>query len=278
MANTTNFNWETPDDTDLVKDGAAAIRTLGNSIDTSFVDLKGGTTGQVLSKASNTDLDFTWVAQDDSNAIQNALLTTTGDTIYASSASTPARLGIGSSGQVLTVSGGVPTWATPSAGEGWTQVSTGSTTSGSALNLSSLTTYGRYKLLFNAVTVASGPVAFQVRFNSDSGTNYDYDLIRQVGSTTSGAGAFSATQSHADNIYLDTIANTSYLSIEIHGCRSTTAYKRFQNHFGVLNNAGAATNIFSSGIYKSNSAVTSINISLSSSSFAAGTYYLYGSD
>jgi hypothetical protein len=60
MANTTNFNWETPDDTDLVKDGAAAMRTLGNSIDTSFVDLKGGTTGQVLAKASGTDLDYTW--------------------------------------------------------------------------------------------------------------------------------------------------------------------------------------------------------------------------
>jgi len=60
MANTTNFGWETPDDTDLVKDGAAAIRTLGSSIDTSFVDLKGGTTGQLLAKASNTDMDFTW--------------------------------------------------------------------------------------------------------------------------------------------------------------------------------------------------------------------------
>ena len=64
MANTTNFNWETPDDTDLVKDGAAAIRTLGNSIDTSFVDLKGGTTGQILSKSSNTDLDYTWITND----------------------------------------------------------------------------------------------------------------------------------------------------------------------------------------------------------------------
>ena len=64
MANTTNFNWETPDDTDLVKDGAAAIRTLGNGVDTSFIDLKGGTSGQILSKASNTDLDFTWIAND----------------------------------------------------------------------------------------------------------------------------------------------------------------------------------------------------------------------
>lgn len=60
MAITTNFGWETPDDTDLVKDGAAAMRTLGNSIDTSFVDLKGGTSGQVLAKNSNTDLDYVW--------------------------------------------------------------------------------------------------------------------------------------------------------------------------------------------------------------------------
>ena len=61
MATTTNFGWTTPNDTDLVKDGAAAIRTLGSSIDTSFVDLKGGTTGQVLAKATATDLDFSWV-------------------------------------------------------------------------------------------------------------------------------------------------------------------------------------------------------------------------
>lgn len=64
MANTTNFGWETPDDTDLVKDGAAAMRTLGSAIDTSMADLRGGTTGQILSKNSNTDMDFVWVAND----------------------------------------------------------------------------------------------------------------------------------------------------------------------------------------------------------------------
>ena len=64
MATTTNFGWETPDDVDLVKDGAAAMRTLGNSIDASFVDLKGGTSGQILSKASATDLDYTWITND----------------------------------------------------------------------------------------------------------------------------------------------------------------------------------------------------------------------
>lgn len=49
-------------------------------------------------------------------AIQKTLTTTTGDIIYASSANTPARLGIGSTGQVLTVSGGVPSWSAPAGG------------------------------------------------------------------------------------------------------------------------------------------------------------------
>jgi hypothetical protein len=61
----------------LVKDGAAAIRTLGQSIDTSLMDLEGGTTGQVLSKASNTDMDFTWIEQDDTTVSFNAQTGTT---------------------------------------------------------------------------------------------------------------------------------------------------------------------------------------------------------
>jgi len=57
---TTNFSFPIPQSTDLVKDGATAIAALGTSVDTQFVDLKGGTTGQVLAKASNTDLDYSW--------------------------------------------------------------------------------------------------------------------------------------------------------------------------------------------------------------------------
>ncbi len=58
---TTNFGWTVPQSTDLVKDGATAISTLGSGIDTSLVDLKGGTSGQLLAKNSNTDLDYTWI-------------------------------------------------------------------------------------------------------------------------------------------------------------------------------------------------------------------------
>lgn len=116
---TTNFGWDIPQSTDLVKDGATAIAALGQDIDTALVDLKGGTTGQVLAKATNTDLDFTWVAQDDSNAIQNAIVDAKGDLISATAADTPARLAVGTNGQVLTADSSTATglkWATVGGG------------------------------------------------------------------------------------------------------------------------------------------------------------------
>jgi hypothetical protein len=65
MATTTpNFGWPVPTSTDLVKDGATAIEALGDAIDASMVDLEGGTTGQILAKASNTDMDFAWITND----------------------------------------------------------------------------------------------------------------------------------------------------------------------------------------------------------------------
>jgi len=116
---TPNFNWPVPTSTDLVKDGATAIEALGDSIDASLVDLKGGTTGQVLSKTSGTDMDFTWVTSDDANAIQNTIVDAKGDLIAATAADTPARLAVGTNGQVLTADSTAATglaWATASSG------------------------------------------------------------------------------------------------------------------------------------------------------------------
>ena len=99
MAPTTpNHAWDIPQSTDLVKDGATAIATLGQDIDTSFVGLKGGTTGQVLSKTSGTDLAFTWTAAGISATIVDAK----GDIIAATAADTVSRLAVGTNGYVLT--------------------------------------------------------------------------------------------------------------------------------------------------------------------------------
>ena len=53
-----------PTASDLVTDLPADFETFGQAVATSMADLLGGTTGQILSKASNTDMDFTWVTND----------------------------------------------------------------------------------------------------------------------------------------------------------------------------------------------------------------------
>lgn len=113
---TSNFNWQMPTATDLVTDLPADFEVFGQAVDTSMADLKGGTSGQVLSKNSNADMDFVWVTSDDANAIQNTIVDAKGDLIGATAADTPARLAVGTNGQVLTADSTAATglaWATP---------------------------------------------------------------------------------------------------------------------------------------------------------------------
>jgi hypothetical protein len=143
MATTTpNFGWPVPTSTDLVKDGATAIEALGDSIDASLLDLKGGTSGQVLSKNSNTDMDFTWVTSDDANAIQNTIVDAKGDLIAATAADTPARLAVGTNGHVLTADSTAATgikWAAPAGGGKVLQVVSASTTTVTSVTGTTLT-------------------------------------------------------------------------------------------------------------------------------------------
>jgi hypothetical protein len=100
MANpTTNFGWVMPTSTDLVTDLPADFAVFGQGVDTSFADLNGGTTGQVLSKASNTNLDFTWIEQDDTTISFNAQTGTT----YTLVASDVSKLVTTSNASAVTV-------------------------------------------------------------------------------------------------------------------------------------------------------------------------------
>ena len=141
---TTNFGWDIPQSTDLVKDGATAIAALGQDIDTAMVDLKGGTTGQVLSKASGSDLDFTWIEQDDTTLSFNAQTGTTytlvaadlGKLVTTSNASAvtvtipPSVFTAGNQINVQSIGVGLTSFA---AGAGVTITSTGATSAAPVL-------------------------------------------------------------------------------------------------------------------------------------------------
>lgn len=189
MATTTNFGWTTPNDTDLVKDGAAAIRTALNGVDTSFVDLKGGTTGQILTKNSGTDLDFVWSSEtgdisgvtagtgisgggtSGTVTVTNSMATAIdakGDLIGGTGADTFARLAVGTNGHVLTADSAETTgmkWAAPSSA--LTKIST-TTLSSSFADISNIfsATYDRY-LIVMEITAASDSIMFQMQ---NSGT------------------------------------------------------------------------------------------------------------
>ena len=276
---TTNFGWDIPQSTDLVKDGATAIAALGQDIDTAFVDLKGGTTGQVLAKASNTDLDFSWVAQDDSNAIQNAIVDAKGDLISATAADTPARLAVGTNGQVLVAD------STASTGLKWDTLTTGSLTllstttlSGSSTTISGISgSYNNLFVLVTGMTNASANGSFRVAINGST-----------TGSVSTGAfyanaagGSFTLyndyTSRYAGNNsgLLRTDANNAYM-LTIFDYASTTAYKTYQNIFMGLD--GNSSNYIQQGQggYYSNSAVTSIVFSNAGGTWSTGTVRVYG--
>ena len=218
---TTNFGWDIPQSTDLVKDGATAIAALGQDIDTAMVDLKGGTTGQVLAKASGTDLDFSWVAVD-----PLTILDAKGDLISATAADTPARLAVGTNGQVLTADSTQSTgikWATPAGGGKVLQVV--SATTSTSVDISSATFTDSGLTLSITPTLSTSKILVLVTqqfnlFRSSDGNGARVKMLRDstdIWTSPTGqsfgtyAASASATQYTGINsyVFLDSPATTS---------------------------------------------------------------------
>ena len=258
-----------PTNTDLVSQLPADFEVFGQAVDTSLADLKGGTTGQVLAKASNADMDFVWSA--DAAGMTNPM-TTTGDTIYSSSGSTPARLGIGTTGQVLTVSGGLPVWATAPAPASQTSIATGSLT-GSSVTLSSISSAYRDLKLVITNFRPSGDLKLMMRFN---GATSGYKAT---------PGTFSSPVTFADTeMFISTSADggassQSLIVVEIPEYANTVAWK-FMSYQSLVNNETTNTNGAweqNAGLYKSTSAISSITLlPQAGGTFTTGDYVLYG--
>lgn len=238
MATTTNYGWTTPDDTALVKDGAAAIRTLGSSVDTTTKNLNPSTT--------------------------------LGDIEYRSStANTNTRLGIGSTGNVLTVAGGVPSWAAPASG-GMTLLST-TTLSGATTTISSISGgYNQLYILISGVKNGTDDIDILLKPNNGNIATSTYTVNSAVSHTNSGAIKLTG------DIYMERAAGANAWALTIDNYTSTSYFKPF-NYSGRFILVGTTRGINGGGGLETTSAITSLVFSNGGGySFSDGQVLIYG--
>ena len=158
MATTTNYGWTTPDDTALVKDGASAIRTLGSSVDTTTKNLNPETTlGDISFRSSTSNVN--------------------------------TRLGIGSTGTVLTVAGGVPTWAAAPTGLTLVYSNTFSAAQTASFDNVFTSSYRDYRIVIVGTTCSAtdANVFLRLRVSSvDAATAYKTLRTLNAGSSVTG--------------------------------------------------------------------------------------------
>lgn len=253
MATTTpNYGWSVPTSTDLVKDGATAIETLGDSVDATV-------------KALNPE-------------------TTLGDIAYRSStANTNTRLGIGTTGQVLTVSGGLPAWATVGASAAnYTLLNTGGTAlSGSQETvISGISGKESIAIFIAGASSADASSQIWIRINGLSTTVYNTHGFYVTNPATYAKSFLGVGGGNSDNkidlAYMsdnNSSAVRGYVMFE--GCNSAGA-KVFHSAGGASNPSSSQDSFaFSLGGYVTAAAITSITVRSSSGNFDAGTVYVY---
>ena len=208
------------------------------------------------------------------SGIKESLLDAAGDIVYASADNTPARLGIGSSAQVLTVASGVPAWATASSG-GMTLLSTTATTSGTTIRIQSISQdYKALRILIKGVRGATAGVC-RLYFNNTQSGGY----FNQIG--------FEGSSSHNPNSQLGIALSGSttvrfsdsqtYLCVNIDDYTGTSLHT-FIGYGQTADGGGPKpTSFFAGAVYSPIDAVTEINLKFDTAvSFIAGSVEIYG--
>lgn len=313
MANpTSNFGWVMPTSTDLVTDLPADFAVFGQAVDTSMADLKGGTTGQVLSKASNTDMDFTWVTDAGDIAgvtagtgitgggtsgtvtITNDMATTitaSGDIVVGTGSGTYDNLPIGTTGQVLTADTTVSPykvkWASASAAKNFTLVNAGGTAlSGTTTTVSGISGADELLILVIGASLNTGGGTSVIRINSDTTSanyangggfidgkaTYNANFVGNISELSQG-GYFRVFQFSND------ATSVASLAMHISGCNSAGAKIMDSSASASYASSNGQYQINTGGVYLGTSTVSSIDlVSLTGGyTFDAGTIYVYKS-
>ncbi len=252
MPTTTNYGWTTPADTDLVKDGASAIRTLGTAIDTTVFNNAGA-------------------------AIAKTIVDAKGDIIAATAADTVARLAVGTNDQVLTADSSTATglkWAAPAAG-GMTLLSTTSLT-GSSVTVSGISqSYIDLYLVVEDLYTSNDQEDVNFRFNADSNANRHAAIATMSASNST---AFAAT---SVRWFYGVSNNSSYKKMgitTIQNYANTTNLKFAMFHSSGINayNTANTTANFFQGVYSQASAISSFELFPNTGNFSGGTVKVYG--
>jgi hypothetical protein len=207
--------------------------------------------------------------------IQPTLLTTTGDIMYASSASNPARLGIGSSAQVLTVASGVPSWATPASG-GMTLLST-TTLSGASTTISGISgAYNDLYIVFYGISNATADGDLSVKPNNENKSNY-YQVYMTGGTP---GNLWSGEDSVLNLWYAGSTINRTISTgagiMTIYNYAQTTYRKNFESLYVTNETASAPQPCINQGWLFTTSAITSLVFANSGGNFSSGTVLVYG--
>ena len=290
---TSNFGWQMPTATDLVTDLPADFEVFGQAVDTALADLKGGTTGQVLSKNSATDMDFVWVTDAAGDitgvtagtgisgggtsgtvTVTNSMataFTTSGDLIQATGSGTFARLATGTSGQYLTTNGTTNSWASVSAGS-LTLLST-TTLSGASTTISSINqTYTNLVIVMHGIT---SPVDANTTIRPNGTTSICWATGTRTGSLS--------IVDQASSNFAPTVSGTlatggkNAAVITLYNYASTSIFKTLDS---VCFMQQTATPLYRGeeygGGFNLSSAITSLVFDSGGTTYSTGTVLIYG--